>query len=635
MKTILAKNKQKIKKILIFFLLIFSCSVSTVFVIISKTKKPFQPSFWNYKSYISYQNKNIINKNFEYKEFAEISEFSNALINNKAFAGIGSDFQIVSLIKKDILQEIDFQKLFNFQKPFENDQQLKNLLQNLYTPSVWKHLISYDEELKTNENGILFDKPKHLWKYMIPYFVQDIVFGINLDKLKNQSQRNLYDTFESTDKLLTNNLIDLNSNNENKQYQKYSFFNILNTLFKNGIEHLTITDATRNNLLIGSSYWKKSNQFTQDNINKFGTKVTKENYKELIDNFAFLIEDATNHKITDTNFINLNPDGLKLLTELIMPKNSGGNPSDATIMFNGDALDAWYSSDNTNGEVQDGTIRIIRPQNNLLLVDGFVISKSISKNNQDNLYKTLRKSILGKRETYWNEYEKLFSKSYEFNLNKKKETLNQMSLNLYSEYLNSIFKDVSLNEFSRKENLIFKNQIINDLKVIYLRTLNNKKIFFNLKDNYLNYWKNLNKINKEILIALVNDFNLRNNTNELKINKFNLNENSEEFLLQLINIISHVNFNDKRYFNEILKNKYPYLENFDFVNYTPAFSFDFQFIKRNYFIDENNDVDKYALNIFNISSDSSFSSINHQKISSTNDKLISLINDYYLKKVKK
>ncbi|UWV92145.1 hypothetical protein [Mycoplasmopsis cynos] len=84
-----------------------------------------------------------INQSFDYKTFNEIDEFTVGLINNKAIAGIGSDFQTINLIKKGYIKKVNFEKLLN--RKINDSNELKQILQKIYTPIVFKHLESYDE----------------------------------------------------------------------------------------------------------------------------------------------------------------------------------------------------------------------------------------------------------------------------------------------------------------------------------------------------------------------------------------------------------------------------------------------------------------------------------------------------------
>ncbi|SYV97279.1 Uncharacterised protein, partial [Mycoplasmopsis edwardii] len=153
---------KNIKNILILTFSIIGFVIVSLLIGI-KISSPFRPAFFNYKSYMSKANIDTINEKYEYKTFNEVDEFTVALNNNKAIAGIGSDFQAITLIKKGFIQKINFEKLLNRQQPIKNQKELKEILKQIYTPAVFAHLESYDEELLTDEYGNNFTEPKHLW----------------------------------------------------------------------------------------------------------------------------------------------------------------------------------------------------------------------------------------------------------------------------------------------------------------------------------------------------------------------------------------------------------------------------------------------------------------------------------------
>ncbi|VEU74400.1 Uncharacterised protein [Mycoplasmopsis citelli] len=617
--------KQKAKKIAITTLSISSIISVTVATSVYKIKSGFHPSFWNYKSYISEYNQEIINKNFEYREFDEVSEFSKAIINNKTYGGIGSDFQIASLIKKDLLQKIDFNKLLQLEKPIQNSEQLKVVLQTLYTPSTWDHLASYDEILKTDENNKPFDDgPRHLWEYTIPYYIQDVVIGINPTKIaKNQ------ETFEDPQKiddLLQKNKEKLLQSTQ-KKFKKYSFYNIFNTLFNNGFKNFTITDATRNNMLFGSSYWPKSANFEEDNTKLYGEFVNENNYKDLVDNFVNLVKDSTGFGFNSADNVNLNPNGLKLLNDLIWPPNKGTKPTDMALMFNGDALDAWYSEDNSTDKnifIPNGTIKVIRPEENLILLDGFILSKKIKKENQGPIYEVLRKTFFPQNLGQLNdEYNKLNNGNLNiFDTKIKQQASTNLITNFYKEYLENIFQD--------QENVDIKSKIINKLAQIYQQTLYNDENLYNFKNLYQPYLNNLTDAEKQMLLNVLNDYNQRNDIEGHYESLTPLNE----YINQLIYTLSFVNFNESRYLEEVLKVKYPNLENFDYINYTPSKEVEFEIVKRNYFVLDDNTIDKNAIEIYTIKDNWKYTQVVHKAINPVSDRLTTFIDNYYYEKLK-
>ncbi|WP_322949520.1 hypothetical protein RRG44_02550 [Mycoplasmopsis cynos] len=596
---------KNIKNILVLGLALFIAII--VFLLVGfKVGTPFKPTFYNYKSYISKVNEAKINQSFDYKTFNEIDEFTVGLINNKAIAGIGSDFQTINLIKKGYIKKVNFEKLLN--RKINDSNELKQILQKIYTPIVFKHLESYDEELKTDEFGNLYNKPKHLWEYFVPYFQQDGVIAYNSLKASDKSNE-----FISNEKIIENYKKVINKSsitNFKDNIKPYSLFNILNTLKNNNYNNLVITDAVRVNMLYGSPY-----KFTNNKIvSNYGSIVNENNYKILVDSFIDLIQNSTNKKIDD-KAISFNGDGLEILRSLIDPSRKDIT---ASIMFNGDALDAYYSEDNgfnIKDKNQDtipvpkGTIKVIKFSENVLLVDGLVVSKNISNANEDILYQTLRNSIYANIEA-----------AYTYNDEKAFQT------KLYDDYLNILFRDKFIKIFNQnklnRDGLVKFDEFKSKLRKIFDSTLND------LIDN-----SELEKFK----IFVQDLFSTKNNDSEVykiifkKILNINTDISEKKLIDKTSFVLSHIDFKNESW-NEFLIEKYPNLENFAFINYTPSNIAEYDVIKRNYFINENNTFDKTAISIFEVNT--SDNNIKHQRIRGVSEKTQSLLNTYYNLQIK-
>ncbi|CNS08118.1 Uncharacterised protein [Salmonella enterica subsp. enterica serovar Typhimurium str. DT104] len=111
----------------------------------------------------------------------------------------------------------------------------------------------------------------------------------------------------------------------------------------------------RDNLLIGS-----------EKIGKYGEKITKDNYKFLVDNFIKYIAEITGFDYFDLRHNVFKTSGLELVNAIIDPSLN----QDVALLYNGDALDAHFSKDNYEELQEENTIAIIRPKNNLTLLDG-------------------------------------------------------------------------------------------------------------------------------------------------------------------------------------------------------------------------------------------------------------------------
>ncbi|MCU9932062.1 hypothetical protein NWE59_06460 [Mycoplasmopsis felis] len=104
---------KKFKRFIIFGASLLFLSTIFITTLTLKKNKSFKPSFYNYKSYMSDDNIEHLNNTFDYKEFDEINQFTNALINNKAAAGIGSDFLAAELANKGLISKLDYSILLN------------------------------------------------------------------------------------------------------------------------------------------------------------------------------------------------------------------------------------------------------------------------------------------------------------------------------------------------------------------------------------------------------------------------------------------------------------------------------------------------------------------------------------------
>ncbi|WP_041594017.1 hypothetical protein [Mycoplasma crocodyli] len=538
-----------------------------------KIANSYKPSFYNYKSYMSRENIKKLSKDFDYKQFSEINEFTQAVVNNRTVAGIGSDFQAVTLIRKKILKPINFEKFLNLGFKVRDDNHLEEILKKTYTPIIWKHLTSYDEFLRTDIEG--HELNAHLWKYFVPYYTQDAVMAYNSSKTENKD-------FVLTNELLENNLKTINPNY--KIEDKFSMFNLFNTLKKNNFNHFYMTDALRDNMLYGSAYELTINNSKRTDA-EFSGLVTNLTYQRLIKNFGDLIHDSTGYDIKSNGNITFKGDGQELLNSILDPNKENAQ---AAIMYNGDALDGHYSEDNY-ANVKQGTLKVVKPSKNILLVDGFVIVNNISQGVEDQVYKTLNSGVY-KNSGY---LAKLSNEHPEWNTEKL----------LYESQFN-IYKDFTKNEFKKlnvKKSEDWYNQLFNLIKKYYKVGSKSKWIDkFKLENE--DYFKELVKV--------------------LKIS-------DEETLIKLSYINISSNAND-------LFDKYSNLENFDLINYTATNYLDYELLKNNYFIDEEGNFDDVAFAIYeiDIEKDKLHKNFQHEGIKPVDDELLSLINNYYYRQTK-
>ncbi|WP_416754870.1 hypothetical protein ACM0JF_01400 [Mycoplasma sp. 654] len=588
------KEKTPLQKIKIALLSIGSFIIALVVILLSvfKFSHPFKPAFYNYKSYMSKTNIDKIQKDFTYKTFDEINEFTNALVNNKAIAGIGSDFQAIDLIKKGHIKKIDFKKLFksvdhaNFDEELLNKlsdtQFLANVLKEIYSPIVFNHLASYDDELTTDIHGKKLATPAHLWEYFIPYYAQDGMIAYNKSKAINGKEIN-------------DNALIANANALSEQYQTtiqpYSLLNELNLISKSGYGNYIITDAIRTNMLYASGYDFQNNKLT---LEPFTGTSTEQNYKNQIVQFGNLIQAATSYPISNSRYITLDGDGQNIVARLLDPSNK---QTDSGIVYNGDMLDMYYS-DNNYDTVSNGTVEGLKIGQNVLLVDGIVIRNDVDSNYETKLYKTLNESVL--ENLTWH-----FSKTNNsIDLN---QTYKKYSLKIYQDYLDSvlkpIFKDIAKYAVIEKRLIDLYSETLDDINKL------------NLYDEF-------------VLDELLND-NLIKQNFILYSDKLFKTKDINHLKELIINLINHVDLANEQ-FAPVVAEKYANLNNFDFINYTPTTYLDYLFIKRNYFI-EDNKVDQKALAIYEIEDKNG---IKHFAIKGVSEELLSQISTFYFTQYK-
>ncbi|WP_029906237.1 hypothetical protein [Mycoplasmopsis opalescens] len=475
----------------IFTGLSLSCSINNTIV------------FYNYKAYLSPEIANEIYSDLDYKVFDTINEFTNAIKLNKVNAGIGSDQQAVQLIRQNYLQPINYLDIFwpeNVVKPswainktideilndHESLKQYRNYQKNLLTKEVFDHLESYDKYLIA-ENNKDNQPNKHLIDYMVPYFNQDAVIAYNPSKIDKKNQPLTSDLYDFDNKIINDAL---RFNKQNSNNNSLEMIDILQSLKHNNFKYWAITDAVRDLMIYGSSYYKivdspKQNSYKVEShpTGEASTTYQPTLYKTLLNNFAQLIEDGTGEKINSKN-IYLSGVGLELVNKLIDPNSN----VQVALIYNGDAIDAFDSLDN-DIRVQKGTIRYLRPSGNIMLVDGLIIPLKTDENTYKQVISAAKKYFFGGLQNQNIPYNIL-------NLSNK----NNIDLNEYSYYENA--KKVGYTS-------AYKN-------AYYYMINSNFKVYDSknqLIENESIYYQNLYKITNESTI-----FNFKNNTSLIKYN---------------------------------------------------------------------------------------------------------------------
>ncbi|MCU9936976.1 hypothetical protein NW731_00165 [Mycoplasmopsis felis] len=510
---------KKFKRFIIFGASLLFLSTIFITTLTLKKNKSFKPSFYNYKSYMSDDNIEHLNNTFDYKEFDEINQFTNALINNKAAAGIGSDFLAAELANKGLISKLDYSILLNlpelknylkyddYLKEFnELNIQLKNtkdqeqkaslnnkilkIQQNLNDSKKAKELIkqyiklTLIVEIWNHLNSYNLNDNNELWEYFYPYYSQDMVIAYNIKKVsinpENLDENQSIDISKYIDKF-----INTEPNKEIIQ-NPYSIINLLKIISENGYDKWVITDAVRDNMLYGSSYWPLPNGRTNE---KFTGIVQEEDnnskvlYEILIDSFVDLIKDGTGFDIRNNKHITLKGDGLEIVNDLINPNRPDIN---AAIMYNGDAIDSYYGSDNFPNQVEDGEIRAIKPNQNILLVDGLVLSNKLNQETKDDFMHNISTGYYSYLSKVIQKYKSIFNQDL-------KQNFDNLQNKLVENHIIEIWKDFKTEELSEQWNDLNNDVIINFVNkiasIIDLSSQENNKEFINFYDLRQKYLK--------------------------------------------------------------------------------------------------------------------------------------------------
>ncbi|ACF07415.1 Uncharacterised protein [Metamycoplasma arthritidis] len=450
------KNKlspHAVRIILITFLVIVTCGLFFVAFAV-KIKNPYQVSIYNYESYLSKKIIGDIKKKYSYHEFSEVNEFTKAINKQKAVAGIGSDHQIAQLILDQKIKKINFNKVYE-------DYSSEKLLAN-YPKILRSHLEKYEQwiiskikkENPTNDKSrphIVYDqddsskiigfeadmKPgvDHFYEYLIPYFMQDKVIAYNINKKYR-------DHLKDIDSIV---------------FKDTNWLTIIKTLVeKHNYKHISWTSSFLDNAMIGQFYATESkikNYLISGKI----TQLDNKNYKEVFDHFFNFVKEATGRDIRDVRTNKLITSGLELVNDIIEPSNQR---ADIAVMYNGDAVDSFYAKDNFEVLGDQQQIKYVRPKNNYMLLDAWIVSNAISDKDSDDFLEFGSKHIFKGSNLSMQELEKEYinqvyknlveedgskSKYYEENLFKNKDnneikTLEEISKSFYEENYD-VFKD--------------------------------------------------------------------------------------------------------------------------------------------------------------------------------------------------
>lgn len=444
----------------VIFIAIIALLTLGLFLIILffKISSPFKVSIYNYESYLDKKIITKLKQNYSYHAFTNLDEFTRAINNEKAVAGVGSDYQIAQLILEKKLRKINFAKLFNNSK-FNDSTQIKNLYPEIvnkhfdlfekfiikkirqinpenFQQTNWQNIshtkflpfIYYDKN--NNILGFEIDQKEgidHFYEFLIPYFIMDKMVVYNTDKTPNK--------FTERSNLKSNeNFNDLESLN--------SWKDIIKTLvskYKN--PRVYWTNWFQDNAMIGQFYGYESlNKLKYFSKQNEWADINHENFKEIINDWVSLVKDATGESIKNSKTNKLATDGQELVSSIIEPING---KADVSIMYNGDALDAYYGEDNFKKLGNIPHIGFKRPKNTYMNIDAWIISRETSENDADNLLKILYENVI---------------KGAEYSLQDIEMKYLKEVLNLILED-NKLKKDVIINELFIDKNMSMPKNI--------------------------------------------------------------------------------------------------------------------------------------------------------------------------------
>lgn len=364
------------KKIL--YLLVSILSFGFVATILSiKLTNPYKSAFYIYSSYVDDQTKKEIDKKYSLKEYGDFNSFDYAIRNHKVIAGITSDYLIINLIKDGKIAPISREIRLLYEK---KHQPLNEDLSSYFTKETQDQMQQYNNGFGGIFTGLVNDdetqnmlrkkypeycesNPNYVFKiedFIVPYFINDRVYAFDTKKILGK----LFDV--GTEK----NPLGLQLNNKGLAT---STVDVLKKMFEKGKD--VVIQWTKNeieNSIIGSEY---------NNLQNFNTQISEQNYFSLVNNFDAIVKAGTKVPMSNNQTNIFEPDSDVILNNLINPASR----IKAAILYNGDALDAYYGHDNFK-EIKDGDrLRIVRTENNIRVLDAFIVSSDTTQNQRESL----------------------------------------------------------------------------------------------------------------------------------------------------------------------------------------------------------------------------------------------------------
>ncbi|SMC15950.1 hypothetical protein [Mycoplasmopsis agassizii] len=409
-----------------------------------KDTNPLKKVFFNFSQYASDSNLEKMQEHFNYRTYSDVEEFKDQLLASKIASGITSLYTAASFIKDGLIQPIDYDAFFNLETPrganFYDDDWAKKT----FTPVVYQQLKSYDEYLNSNENlkNKYPNQPLHFWNFFVPYYAQEKIFAYDWNDL---------DKTKLTDKEKENLEIDFDTRlaEKNQDNSLGNVMQITNSLFSNN-QMIVVHDEMRDNYAIGSS------NFVDQEVENFDPVLSlKDNkYQKYLDQFSSDISNATNNStFADVAKLQMLPDSDIVLNSLINPDLNVG----ASVMYNGDAIDAFFAKDNfqkykdEENNIDITPVRIKKLKTEIVLIDGLILPSYLTENEKKDVLKTTHDSLYDG--WFVEDYQTIPDELYGTYQNKNSSETSQMYDDENSTFTKEGFKNYDFVNFNPVTNL--------------------------------------------------------------------------------------------------------------------------------------------------------------------------------------
>lgn len=330
--------------------------------------------FMNYVDYISDAPRSLIESRYTYTEFGDLPELKVAIQEERIAGGIGSDYYNAYLAGTGAISKIDFARLYKMPE-LANSATLHDKLKDIYSSTTMSILDAFDKDMilrldngkpaKWDADGKRVPAAKgeethdldndgdddFLWEYMAPYFAQNKVLAVNIQRLFNAGGKSVAELKDSNGDFIDQTAFEalVKTKLGSKELTYTNILDVLKTEF--GANQIIVNNYMRDNLMIGSEI--TNNGTVQAPLDQ--ATVTKQS-----DAFFGMIKNFDSKP-------DYSDSGVGTLDFLVSNQVGGAQVG---IMYNGDALYSNYGG-SQNGD--EGMTRIITPKNSTFLLDGMII----------------------------------------------------------------------------------------------------------------------------------------------------------------------------------------------------------------------------------------------------------------------